>query len=74
MYFSYCLPHNYSQDALLDKVSGKIADDFFFSIACDDYAVYTLLLDIIAYCFIEGNRGKRPFLSTVQVVMVKVYF
>ena len=61
MYFSYCLPHNYNQDALLNKASGKIADDFFFSIACDDYAVYTLLLDIIAYCFIEGNPWQKTF-------------
>lgn len=61
MYFSFCLPHNYSQDALLNVNSREIADTFFNSISCNDDEVYTLLLDIIAYCFIEGNPWQKTF-------------
>lgn len=61
MYFSYCIPHNYNQNALMDLKSSAIADNFFNSVSCNDDEVSTLLWDIIAYCFVEGNPWQKTF-------------
>lgn len=61
MYFTACIPHKYNEMAVLDNESGKIADNFFKAVSCDDFEVEKLLIDIIAYCFVPGNPWQKTF-------------
>ncbi len=61
MYFRNCIPHNYNENAILDSASAEIADKFFSAVSCDDYEIEKLLIDIIAYIFVEGNPWQKTF-------------
>lgn len=61
MFFNFYINHKYNPNALFDLESGKTADTFFNNISCDDNNIYNLLVDIIAYCFIENNPFQKMF-------------
>lgn len=61
MYLTACIPHNFNIEAADNKEAEYIVGEFFKAVSCNDEEVITLLLDIIAYCFIPGNPWQKTF-------------
>lgn len=57
MYFTRCIPHRLN----IDAECPEILEDFLRDISADDSTVEDLLVEIVAYCMLEGNPWQKMF-------------